>query len=244
MRIVCTSDVHGKIAGVTFPPGDVLVIAGDVLGDVVNSRGKLARGKEAAEIQLRPLSPDLVGVRPLESTLPMLARFLDEVPFDHVVLVAGNHDWAFQFRRRRAKALLPGKVRYLQDSGTEIGGVKFWGSPWQPEYHGWAFNLPRDGPELAEAWAMIPEGIDVLVTHGPPAGILDMPWGTEPPVGDGTLLERVIAVKPRFHVFGHVHGSYGTRVVGPTTFMNVAASSEANRLANGPQVIVLEDGNR
>ncbi len=60
-------------------------------------------------------------------------------------------------------------VIYLEDSETTINGIRIWGSPWQPEFGGWAFNLPR-GEECLEKWEMIPEGIDVLITHGPPIG--------------------------------------------------------------------------
>lgn len=57
-------------------------------------------------------------------------------------------------------------ITYLQGSAVEIEGLKIYGSPWQPEFQGWAFNLPR-GPRLREKWRLIPEGLDILVTHGP-----------------------------------------------------------------------------
>ena len=66
--------------------------------------------------------------------------------------------------------MLGAGVHYLEDSGVEIAGTRWWGSPWQPEFNSWAFNLPRGEP-LSEKWALIPDDVDVLVTHSPPAMI-------------------------------------------------------------------------
>lgn len=108
---------------------------------------------------------------------------------------------------------------YLQDTRIEIDGVSFWGSPWQPAFNDWAFNLPR-GAALAEKWSMIPAGLDVLVTHGPPLGIGDRSsvGGRE---GCAELLARALATKPRVHLFGHIHEDGGAWQRGETLFANV-----------------------
>jgi Icc-related predicted phosphoesterase len=133
------------------------------------------------------------------------------------IVVAGNHDWVFVRDPQVARALL-GEVHYLQDEGLVLEGVSFWGSPWQPAYHDWAFNLPRE--QLAAVWRQIPAGLDVLVTHGPPAGI-----GDRSPLaarrGCQALRERVEQVAPRVHLFGHIHQDGGAWQVGPTLFANV-----------------------
>lgn len=150
-----------------------------------------------------------------------LGRALDwmrALPHPTKIVVAGNHDWAFV--RERAWALeRMGDLVYLEDSGAEVGGVRFWGSPWQPEFFDWAFNLPRGAP-LAEKWSRISEGTDVLVTHGPPAGIGDR---ARPGAGEGCadLMARVRALSPRLHLFGHIHEDGGGWQVGPTYFANV-----------------------
>ena len=87
---------------------------------------------------------------------------------------------------------------------SEIDGVKFWGSPWQPAFYDWAFNVPR-GRQLAEMWALIPDDTDVLITHTPPYGILDQVENGEL-VGCEDLREALLRVKPKLHVFGHIHG--------------------------------------
>ena len=88
-----------------------------------------------------------------------------------------------------------------------IGALRIFGSPWQPWFHDWAFNLQR-GPALAEKWALIPDGVDVLVTHGPPAEILDRTVHGEE-VGCRDLRDALERVRPRLHLFGHIHEAHG-----------------------------------
>jgi hypothetical protein len=108
---------------------------------------------------------------------------------------------------------------YLQDSGATVAGLRFWGSPWQPAYNDWAFNLPRGAP-LAQKWALIPEGLDVLVTHGPPAGYGDGSSIGRERAGCADLIARVEVTRPRLHLFGHIHEDGGTWTHGSTTFAN------------------------
>lgn len=84
-------------------------------------------------------------------------------------------------------------------------GLTIYGSPWQPQYNSWAFNLPRDSDELYSKWAQIPNEVDVLVTHCPPLGVHDMLNSGEM-VGCPKLLKEVVQrVRPKLHLFGHVH---------------------------------------
>lgn len=150
--------------------------------------------------------------------LAPVAAWIRSLPHRHKVVVPGNHDWAFATEPDAARAMLDG-VTVLIDEEVTLDGVRFWGAPWQPEYHRWAFNLPR-GAALAARWALVPEGTDVLVTHGPPAGIGD---GTTMPgrAGCRDLLARVRAVSPALHVFGHIHEGGGSWREGDTLFANV-----------------------
>ncbi|HSS43975.1 MAG TPA: metallophosphoesterase [Thermoanaerobaculia bacterium] len=110
---------------------------------------------------------DLTG----RGTLPEITAVNDwfgRLPHTNRVVIAGNHDFLFERENALARSLLT-NASYLEDSGIEVQGLKIWGSPWQPWFYDWAFNLPR-GPALAEKWRRIPEKIDVLVTHGPPSG--------------------------------------------------------------------------
>ncbi len=151
--------------------------------------------------------------------------FLATLPHRHKIVVAGNHDFAFERNPDLARSMLTNAV-YLQDSEVTIDDVRIYGSPWQPRFMNWAFNLER-GPQLKAKWDRIPEGIHVLVTHGPPRGCGDaVPQFAGPPelVGCEDLLEAVRRIKPRYHVFGHIHEGYGVTKNG-----EVAGSSPARR---------------
>lgn len=132
--------------------------------------------------------------------------FLANLPHKHKVIIAGNHDFLFEEDIEQAKALL-GDVTYLQDSGTEIDGLRIWGSPWQPRFFDWAFNLDR-GLELKQKWDLIPDETELLLTHGPPHGTLDITTRGEA-VGCEELTLALERVQPRVHVFGHIHEAYG-----------------------------------
>jgi Icc-related predicted phosphoesterase len=163
--------------------------------------------------------------------------FLGTLPHRHKVVIAGNHDFAFEKRPAEARALLTHCI-YLQDSEATVEGVRIWGSPWQPWFYDWAFNLKR-GPQIRAKWDLIPEGIGILVTHGPPLGHGDevpRAFGSEK-VGCADLLEAVRRVKPRYHVFGHIHEGYGITKEGPTTFVNASLCDAAYRPVNPPLVL-------
>src|SRR4030095_16002792 len=97
-------------------------------------------------------------------------RRLGTLPHRRKVFCAGNHDWLFERTPNLARRLLT-NARYLEDELIEVMGLRLYASPWQPRYFDWAFNLDR-GAEIRRKWGLIPEGLDLLVTHGPPAGIL------------------------------------------------------------------------
>ncbi len=168
------------------------------------------------------------------------ARFLERLPHREKIVVAGNHDFLFEEEPDRARELL-GEVTYLQDSGTRLGELAVWGSPWQPWFHDWAFNLAR-GEAIAAKWALVPDSTDVLVTHGPPHGVLDaLTNGT--PVGCEELAAARERVRPGLHVFGHIHEGYGTRRDGGTLSVNACNCDKRYRPVN-PPIVVDWDGER
>jgi Icc-related predicted phosphoesterase len=221
MRIVCIADTHDRHHLLEVPDGDVLVHAGD---------GTLRGTREEMEA---------------------FARWLLDLPHPRKVLIAGNHDWLFEREAGEARRLVKG-VCYLQDEGTTIGGVRFWGSPWQPWFMNWAFNLRRGAP-LRARWDLIPADTDVLVTHGPPHGILDavsglvarsvgVALGVGEHVGCEDLRTVVARVRPRLHVFGHIHEGYGREEHDGTVFVNASNCDRGYRLVNPPIVVDLETG--
>ena len=94
-------------------------------------------------------------------------------------------------------------AHYLCDESLTLDGVKFYGSPWQPRFFDWAFNKDRGAP-LKAIWDKIPLDTDVLITHGPPHGILDLTFD-KIKAGCEELLLAVQRIKPKVHVFGHIH---------------------------------------
>ncbi len=144
-------------------------------------------------------------------------RFLGTLPYKHKVIVCGNHDFAFERQSAEARALIT-NATYLQDESVTIEGVKIFGSPWTPWFHDWAFNLHRGQP-IGEKWGLIPTDTDILITHGPPMGVLDKIW-TGKPVGCEALTERLQAIQPKLHLFGHIHESAGHLRMGETLFVN------------------------
>jgi len=164
------------------------------------------------------------------------AGFLDALPHRHKVVVAGNHDFALQVDPVRARKRLA-HAHYLFDSAVEIDGLRFWGSPWQPEFMG-AFNLPR-GRDLERVWARIPDDTDVLVTHGPPQGVLDRTWDGRV-VGCEHLRARVAEVRPRLHVFGHIHEARGECEMDGTRFVNASVCGPGLTIAHPPVVVDLD----
>lgn len=160
----------------------------------------------------------------LRGTLPQLeqvADWLRSLPHQHKVVIAGNHDFALQEKPAAARALFHG-LTYLEDAEVTLAGLRIWGSPWQPWFHDWAFNLRR-GAAIDEKWKLIPEGVDVLVTHGPPLGFGDMVHDGER-VGCEDLLRHLARVKPRLHLFGHIHEDRGEWTLGPTRIVNCTTS--------------------
>ncbi len=162
--------------------------------------------------------------------------FLGTLPHRHKIVIAGNHDLCFENHRKACEDLLANCI-YLQDQEIIIDGVKFYGSPWQPWFYDWAFNLER-GPEIQANWDLIPVNTDVLITHGPPYGIRDLTARGEK-TGCHDLLEVVGIIKPGVHIFGHIHEGHGIITNGETTFINASSCDHLYQLVNSPLVFEL-----
>ena len=147
------------------------------------------------------------------------AAWIGALPHRYKIVIAGNHDFGFERHPHEARDRLDG-VTYLEDQGVEVEGLRIWGSPWQPRFRDWAFNLDRGAP-LREKWERIPPGTDLLVTHGPPAGILDRTVSGQE-VGCADLRDVVFGIRPRLHVFGHIHEGFGVLERDGTTFANAS----------------------
>ena len=214
-RIVCISDTHNCNEQIIVPDGDILIHAGDAT---------------------------------INGTEPEVEDFLNwysNLPHRHKIFVAGNHDWLFETNNRFARLLTANSgVIYLQDSFVEIENLKIYGSPYQPRFFDWAFNLNR-GAELAEKWKLIPNDVDILITHGPPHGIRDevprASWVEN--TGCEELMKKIEEIvcfgKLKLHVFGHIHCGYGQTEQAGVKFVNASNCDEEYKPTQPPIVIDL-----
>ena len=211
MRITFISDTHTKERNLRLPGGDVLIHGGDIMNSGWNYHD-----------------------------IHDFLKWFQKQNYDELIFIAGNHDRKFETDPLDVKSILEQYplVTYLEDDWVIVGDgdphdpnvktAKIYGSPWQPEFYNWAFNLPRNGWELEQKWKDIPEDTDILVTHGPPQGHLDAsgpPWN-QPNLGCELLRVRVDDLKPKIHVFGHIHGSAGYKEYGGTHFINASILNE------------------
>jgi len=212
VRIVCISDTHNCNEQITVPDGDLLIHAGDATS---------------------------IGT---EDEIKRFNTWFSGLPHRRKIFIAGNHDWLFEKNNECARGLLDGSITYLQDLSVVIDGLKIYGSPWQPRFFDWAFNLNR-GTEMAEKWKLIPDDIDILITHGPPSGILDevpRKWGIEN-TGCEELRKRVddllMSGRLKLHVFGHIHCGYGKLERNGVVHVNASTCDEGYDPTQPPIVI-------
>jgi len=233
MKITLISDTHAKhnqlvtpntirssTRPVDLPGGDLLIHAGDFMTS---------------------------GYSPTE-----MCEFMDWFEsirgYDTKVFIAGNHDRIMQTDSEYARGVLTGykTIDYLQDEqltmyfdgpngDTPEDNVRIYGSPWQPEFYNWAFNLPRNGPGLAAKWEAIPDNTDILITHGPAYGYVDDVEGRRGiHLGCELLAERIEAFRPKIHVCGHIHTGHGYYFNGHTHFFNASILDERYIYSQAP----------
>jgi len=232
LRFVCISDTHGRHRDLTsrLPEGDVLLHAGDFT---------MAGGMQ-----------EVVD----------FGEWLQGLPYRRKVVIAGNHDLTFDRAYhgdrcsgnaadaeavRRAfevacRADGEGGVVYLEDETHVIEGVRIYGTPWQPEFGYWAFNLPR-GAALLEKWRRVPANTDVLMVHGPPLGRGDECLPSLRRAGCADLLTEIQArIRPQFVVCGHVHEGAGVFFDGTTHYLNACSLDEHYDCIHPPLVFDME----
>lgn len=150
--------------------------------------------------------------------------------FDHILCIGGNHDLALEQRVKSRVQPFEHAV-FLHDTTTVIEGVKFFGSSWVPKLNQHAFFA--DDKTLENAWAKIPDDVNVLITHTPPAGVLDVSSrGLE--LGCDHLAKHLSALSPMLHCFGHVHASAGSTQHNGTTFVNASSVNSNFKIAHAP----------
>lgn len=195
-------------------------------------------------------SGDATGSGRLSETIEFLDWFADQ-DYSYLVFVPGNHDEIFELNPSLMKdECAKRNIILLMDSGTEINGIKIWGSPVQPWFYDWSFNRRRTKEEadkfgggfIKDHWDLIPADTEILITHGPPYQILDYvprPWGGMEEVGCVELRRWIDQSKVKLHIFGHIHYAAGHKYLDGRTYVNAAALNEQySPTAGNPKRIV------
>jgi len=213
-RITAISDTHTKHNQITkdLPGGDIIICSGDI-----SSMGH-------------------------EHEVNNFCKWFDKLNnYDHKIFIAGNHDFIFEKNSEKAYEIINSYkwIDYLQDNLIEVGTdvedlIKIWGTPWQPEFCNWAFNLPKNGLKLAQVWNNVPEFTDILISHGPPFGYCDMVVNENINLGCQLLINRIKTIKPKINIFGHIHSGYGYKFDGDTHFINASVLNEQYSYTNKP----------
>jgi len=202
MNFTLISDTHGFHLDLKLQPGEVLIHSGDIT----------EYGTEDEVIDF--------------------LRWFAKQPFEYKIFIAGNHDiFLEECCTAKLKKIIPAGIVYLQNSAFEINGLNIYGSPVTPYFLGMAFNKRR-GNDIKKVWSKIPENTDILITHGPPIGILDNQNGCE------ELIKKVESVKPKLHLFGHIHEQHGTVEQNGTCFVNAALVNSLDPMEDKPYKII------
>lgn len=212
LRIAVISDTHGQHHLLTIPEVDILLHTGDFTD----------------------------GGTPKE-----VWDFFDwfrQQPAKHKIVIAGNHDYYMeQGEIAQVQSCIPSNVIYLNNEMVEVEGLRIWGSPIQPTFLNMAFNR-NPGKEIQSYWDLIPNDIDILLTHGPAFGILDRTL-TNKKAGCKELRKAIEEKKPRMHICGHIHEGYGNMWHKGMLFINASSMNHTTHtLSNTP--ILFEIGSK
>lgn len=219
MKIVAISDTHNKHKQLDmskYPKDATLVIAGDI-----TSSGK---AHEIVDFML----------------------WVESLDFKYKILIAGNHDRGIENLPEDFAELMTDfkDIIYLENSSITLDGVKFYGTPNTPAFCNWAFN--KTAAEMKETWDKVPEDTDVLISHGPPNGVLDLVvnnWSPLPNVGCAAMSAMLVEKSIPYCVVGHIHEQGGNHVrYHNTDVFNASVLNERYEMVNKPtEFIVLKD---
>lgn len=214
MLIYAISDTHNRYKDLVVPQCDILISCGDY------------------------------SFQGTKSETFNFHKWLDQQDARYIISIMGNHELGveadFVTSKFIAEGACPG-VRFIEEGLIEIEGLKIWCSAFTPAFCDWAYNV-YSTEDLKKHWNRIPEGVDIVATHGPPYGMLDVvfsPPSYEEHAGCRELWDAIMRVKPKAHIFGHLHYSYGQKEFNGIKFYNVANCNDAYKIARQPTEIIL-----
>jgi Icc-related predicted phosphoesterase len=214
MKIVTFSDIHGqqnkKLTNwFESNPADLLIFAGDLQANQTTDDGT------------------------------KFTQWLHKLPYPSKIMVFGNHDGYYDIITNYVVnnfyddiVILNNNSYTYNKNGNEIN---IFGSPHSVEFGSWWFMLKDE--ELEKLWEKIPDNTDILITHGPPYGILDKTYAGIN-AGSKTLAKRIAELKKlKYHIFGHIHEAFGTVTIGQVTYLNTSLLNERYKFVNNPIII-------
>lgn len=217
LKIVAISDTHSRHNEIEIPECDILIHS----GDFVFSHNRVEMIEE-------------------DATKRFCEWFRSQDQAGRKIAVAGNHDFVCEKHEEKVRDWLGSNVDYLVDEGIQIEGWNIWGTPWQPNFHNWAFNVENDYHMMSKL-EMIPTETDILVTHHPPYGILDRSsWGQI--CGCPLTLSHIQkTLNIKLHIFGHIHPGYGILEQDGVIFCNATIVNEKYKVTNEPHIFTFKN---
>lgn len=221
MKIVAISDLHGQFPTIKEKEFDVLCICGDIF----------------------PLPIQSNMIKCEDWLQKIFIPWCNTLPCEKVLLVAGNHDWFFERTLfMRLNSIFRGtKITYLENELVEIDGYKFYGTPYCHEFGQWAFMRPDE--RLKDIFEIIPENVDVLLTHDAPHGTSDIclqkePWISGEHIGSVPLRDAILKKHPKLVLHGHLHSTnHNVELMQDTEVYNVSIVDEFYDMTYNPLVL-------
>jgi Icc-related predicted phosphoesterase len=208
LKVVAISDTHNQHEKLTIPKCDVLIHAGDFTGSGTISETKA------------------------------FVNWFSKQPAKDKVFISGNHDALDQEFSPLFKSIVSEypSVTYLRDEMAIIQGLKIYGYPWTPRFFDWNWMADPESPLMLSTLKAIPEDLDILISHGPPKGLLDKTERGES-VGSSDLLLELDRIKPRYLICGHIHHSCGILEQNGMTIVNAAILNDHYQYKNQPIIL-------
>lgn len=214
LRVVCISDTHSLHADMVYPIpyGEILIHAGDI-----SNIGEL-------------------------HDIRKFANFFRSQPHKYKIVIGGNHDFGLYRSESKdeCRDMLSDFI-YLENQEALIKGIKFYGSPITPAFCRWAFMEER-GEKISKYWNNIPDDTNVLITHGPPYGVLDLTYYDQEHAGCEELKKRIDQLKDlKVHVYGHIHEQGNVKKIGKVLYINASICNLKYDPVNKPIVFDIDE---
>lgn len=235
IRVVCISDTH-TLEWIDVPDGDLLIHAGDLANDgsvreiqgtvdwlkTLPHRHKVviagnhdsyfdvrSRLEEDRDKSLSSISASTSSIRSIDDPDSHRIDWGDIHYLQHSSVQLSFHESPFSSMTSSTSTLTTTHTSHRRPKARTL---TIYGAPQIPAIVPFGPEHAFTYPPQQDAWTgTVPVETDILVTHTPPRGHLDL--GPNYCAGCPSLLNETWRVRPTLHVFGHVHAAYGSEPV-------------------------------